>query len=219
MDGENCFHFYNRVNFHTQPFNINMENKRFKTSLEPVTLENANEAQKPQLEKSLKEMGMIPNMYANMVNSPGLMETYATGYDRFRKNSGFSPVEQEVVFVTISVLNGCEYCTAAHSFIADKMSKVQTEVTDAIRNGEEIPDAKLSALSEFTKVMFEKRGNPGQEEAQAFLAAGYQEKQILEIILALAVKTLSNYANHIFQTPVDEAFSSRIWSKEESVTN
>lgn len=193
-----------------------MEERRFKTTLGPVTLDNANEAQKPQLEKSLKEMGMIPNMYANMVNSPGVMETYAIGYDRFRKNSGFSPVEQEVVFVTISVLNGCEYCAAAHSFIADKMSKVPQEVTDAIRDGEEIPDAKLSALSEFTRVMFEKRGNPSQEETKAFLEAGYQEKQILEIVLALAVKTLSNYSNHIFQTPVDDAFSSRKWSKTES---
>lgn len=159
---------------------------------------------------------MIPNMYANMVNSPGLMETYAIGYDRFRKNSGFSPVEQEVVFVTVSVLNGCEYCAAAHSFIADKMSKVPQEVTDAIRDGEEIPDARLKALSQFTKVMFEKRGNPSQEDVRAFLEAGYQEKQIMEIILALAVKTLSNYANHIFQTPVDDAFSSRKWSKKES---
>lgn len=191
--------------------------KKFKTTLNPVTLENANEVQKPQLEKSLNDIGMIPNMYANMVNSPGLMETYATGYDQFRKNSGFSPVEQEVVFVTISVLNGCEYCTTVHSFIADNMSKVPAEVTDAIRNEEEIPDAKLSALSEFTKVMFHKRGNPDQEETQAFLAAGFQEKQILEIILALAVKTLSNYANHIFQTPVDEAFSSRKWEKEENL--
>jgi uncharacterized peroxidase-related enzyme len=196
-----------------------MEDKIFKTSLKPIILENANEAQKPQLEKAQKEMGMIPNMYANMINSPGLMETYSTGYDHFRKNSGFSPVEQEVVFVTISVLNGCEYCAAAHSVIADNMSKVPKEVTDAIRNGEEIPDAKLKALAEFTSVMFETRGNLSQEEAQAFLAAGYKEKQILEIILALAVKTLSNYSNHIFQTPLDEAFSSRKWSKEESVNS
>lgn len=194
-----------------------MEDKTFKTTLSPVTPDNANEAQKPLLEKSLKEMGMIPNMYANMVNSPGVMETYALGYDRFRKNSGFSPVEQEVVFVTISIANGCEYCAAAHSFIADNYSKVPKEVTDAIRDGGEIPDAKLKVLSEFTKAMFEKRGNPSPEDVNAFLEAGYQEKQILEIILALAVKTLSNYSNHMFKTPLDDAFSSRRWSKQESL--
>ena len=96
------------------------------------------------------------------------------------------------------------------------MSKVPREVTDAIRDWEEIPDARLKALSEFTKVMFEKRGNPSQQDVRAFLDAGYQEKQILEIVLALAVKALSNYSNHIFKTPVDDAFSSRKWSKRKS---
>jgi uncharacterized peroxidase-related enzyme len=191
------------------------ENKTFKTTLEPVTIANANEAQKPHLESSQKQMGMIPNMYANMVNSPGLMETYSVGYDHFRKNSGFSPVEQEVVFVTISVANGCEYCAAAHSFLADNVSKVPTEVTDAIREEKEIPDAKLNTLAEFTRTMFDKRGNPSHEEVEAFLEAGYEEKHIMEIILALAVKTLSNYSNHIFHTEVDEMFSGRTWSKNQ----
>lgn len=190
-----------------------MVNQKFKTTLEKVTLDNANEAQKPLLENSQKQMGMIPNMYSNMVNSPGLMETYAVGYDRFRKNSGFTPVEQEVVFVTISIANDCEYCAAAHSFLADQVSKVPVEVTDAIRDGKEIPDAKLKALSQFTRVMFDKRGNPSTQEVAAFLEAGYQEKQILEIILALAVKTLSNYANHIFGTEVDDMFKGRTWTK------
>jgi uncharacterized peroxidase-related enzyme len=189
------------------------KDNRFKTSLEPVTLTSANEAQKPHLENSQKQMGMIPNMYANMVNSPGVMETYSVGYDHFRKNSGFSPIEQEVVFVTVSIANGCEYCAAAHSFIADNVSKVPTEVTDAIRDGKEIPDAKLNTLSKFTKIMFDKRGNPTHEDVKEFLDAGYQEKHILEIILALAVKTLSNYSNHIFHTQVDDMFIGRTWSK------
>ncbi len=191
-----------------------MENQKFKTTLEKVTLDNANEDQKPLLENSQKQMGMIPNMYSNMVNSPGLMETYAVGYDRFRKNSGFTPVEQEVVFVTVSIANGCEYCAAAHSFLADQVSKVPVDVTDAIRDGKEIPDAKLKALSQFTRIMFDKRGNLSTQDVAAFLEAGYQEKQILEIILSLAVKTLSNYANHIFGTEVDDQFKGRAWIKK-----
>lgn len=193
-----------------------MEAKRFKSTLSPVTLVNGNDAQKAQLENSQKKNGMIPNMFMYMVNSPGLMETYAVGYEHFRNNSGFNSVEQEVIFVTISVANNCEYCTAAHSFLADNQSNVPKEVTDAIRNGEIIPDAKLRALSEFTKVLFDTRGNPSQLETKAFFEAGYQEKQILEIFLALAVKTLSNYSNHIFQTQVDSVFSVRKWSKAES---
>jgi hypothetical protein len=53
---------------------------------------------------------------------------------------------------------------------------------------------------------------PGRADVEAFLASGYSEQQILEIVLAIAVKTLSNYANHLFHTPVDSLFASRAWT-------
>lgn len=183
----------------------------YQMNTKKVALESASERQQPILEGAKKSIGAIPNMYANMVNSPGLLETYLHGYDVFRKESGFTPEEQEVVFLTVSYLNGCNYCMAAHSVIADNMSKVPADVTDAIREGREIGDEKLQALSAFTREMFVTRGRPSSEAAQAFLEAGYTERQILEIILALAVKTLSNYSNHVFGTEVDAMFQSRTW--------
>ncbi|SMF84009.1 uncharacterized peroxidase-related enzyme [Tistlia consotensis] len=165
------------------------------------------------LEKAKAQVGFIPNMYAGMVNSPGLLETYLDGYQRFRSDSGFTPAEQEVVFLTISRGNGCGYCMAAHSMIADQKSKVPPEVTEAIRTGRPVPDHKLAALSTFTEVMRESRGLPAKADVQAFLDAGYEERQILEIVLALAVKTLSNYANHLLHTPLDEMFAGRAWEK------
>lgn len=184
-----------------------MSNKTYKTSLKPVELDNASQEQKKILDKAKKANGMIPNMYRNMVNLTGLQDTYDTGYHHFRKDSGFTPAEQEVVFLTISIANECGYCTAAHSYLADNVSKTPEEVTQAIRQGKEIGDKKLKALHDFTKIMNESRGNPTPEQAKAFLEAGYSEKQILAIILAQAVKTISNYSNHIFHTEVDEAFS------------
>lgn len=186
-----------------------MSKSTYKINLESIELNTANEEQKALLERSQKNSGMIPNMYKNMVNSPGLQDTYDVGYQHFRKSSGFTPQEQEVVFVTVSMENSCGYCAAAHSFIADNMSKVPKEVTNAIRDGKELPDAKLNSLSTFTKIMFESRGNLTDSEAKAFLEAGYTEKHILGIILALAVKTISNYSNHVFHTEVDEAFQGR----------
>ena len=163
------------------------------------------------LNQSKAKMGMIPNMYANMANSPGLFETYAFGYDQFRANSGFTPVEQEVVFLTLSRENGCGYCMAAHSFIADTASQVPTDVTDAIRDGHPLPDARLDALARFTTTMFATRGRPSQEDVDAFVASGYSERALLEIVLAISVKTLSNYTNHVFATDVDAAFVKRTW--------
>jgi uncharacterized peroxidase-related enzyme len=167
------------------------------------------------LEKAQKQVGFLPNMYAVMVNSPGLLETYLTGYDHFRRESGFTPAEQEVVFLTVSRENGCHYCVAAHSFLADKASKVPREVTDAIRDGTPVPDAKLAALSEFTRALVKSRGWPSPDDVAAFLGAGYGERHILEIVLAVAVKTLSNWSNHLFRTPLDELFAERAWQAEE----
>ncbi len=113
---------------------------------------------------------------------------YQLGYAAFWAESGFTPVEQEVVFLTISRLNGCEYCMAGHSLAADKLSNVSGAVTDAIRNDTEIPDEKLSALAKFTRVMVEQRALPQTRDVEAFLAAGYGERQILEISWPLPSK-------------------------------
>lgn len=184
-----------------------MSNQTYNIGLKPIELEDANQEQREILEKAKKANGMIPNMYKNMVNLPALQNTYDAGYHQFRQDSGFTPSEQEVVLLTISIANSCSYCTAAHSYLAENVSKTPKNVTEAIRQGHKIEDNKLRALYEFTKVMNESRGNPTPEEAKKFLAAGYSEKQMLAIILAQAVKTISNYSNHIFHTEVDDAFA------------
>lgn len=162
---------------------------------------------------SKKNFGFIPNMYLKMGTNTALLDSYIYAYNSFWANSGFTPVEQEVVFLTIAHENNCEYCTAAHSFIADKMSKVPVEVTDAIRDGNQIPDVKLAALSKLTRSLTANRGNVSQEEINAFLAAGYTEAHVLGIIAGIAVKTMSNYSNHNTNPELDAAFAGRAWKK------
>ena len=180
-------------------------------TLPAVTLETAKPAVREMLEATKKQIGMIPNMYVNMATAPGVLETYQFGYQRFRQESGFTPAEQEVVFLTVSFENGCEYCMAAHSVIADTASRVPRPVTDALRAGGEIPDARLRAVSALTRAVVQKRGRPSREDVGAFLAAGFAEWQVLEIVLAVAVKTISNYVNHLFETTVDAPFQTRSW--------
>lgn len=184
----------------------------YQISLPPQSIENAEPRAKALLESAKAALGFVPNMYALMVNGPGLLETYQHGYAHFREGSGFTMAEQEVIFLTISRENGCDYCMAAHSFVADKMSKVPLAVTDAIRDDLPLPDAKLAALNSFTRTMVAKRGLPSRGEVESFLNAGYTERHILGIVLAIGVKTLSNYSNHLVHTPVDAVFSSRVWA-------
>lgn len=91
------------------------------------------------------------------------------------------------------------------------MAKVPTEVTDALRAGDPLPDARLDALAALTTTMVDKRGLPSRADVEAFLAAGFEERHILQLVLASGVKTLSNYSNHPFHTPVDPVFAQRAW--------
>ncbi len=186
-----------------------------KMNLSPISLESADGEAKEVLEKAKAQVGFVPNMYEGMVNSPGLLNTYLDGYTAFRQNSGFSSIEQEVIFLTISKVNGCSYCMAAHSFIADMKSKVPTEITDAIRDGNNISDSKMAALSAFTRTMVVDRGLPTKKDVEAFIEAGFTERHILEIVLAISVKTISNYSNHLFHTTVDDVFVGRTWNDQE----
>lgn len=176
-------------------------------ALRGVGIDTADAAQKELLESVKKKMGFIPNMYANMVNVPGVLTTYLHGYNAFREKSGLAPAEQEVVFLAVSQQNGCSYCTAAHSMLAEKMSGVPGPVLAAIRANQPIPDAKLAALYNYTRESVKTAGKPSQAVAEDFLAAGYTETTAMNVILATAVKALSNYTNHLFQTEVDAPFA------------
>ncbi|MEH6468322.1 MAG: carboxymuconolactone decarboxylase family protein [Porticoccus sp.] len=185
----------------------------YKISLPPVTIEAAGDSVKSTLEQQQANFGFLPNMYQTMANSPAMLKTYLFGYEQFRTGSDFTPCEQEVVFMVLSRENGCDYCMGAHSFIADKMSGVPEHVTDAIRDGNVIGDTKLEALASFTRVMLSTRGLPTRGDIAGFIEAGYTEQNVLEIIVAISVKTLSNYSNHLFHTELDDVFSSRAWSE------
>jgi uncharacterized peroxidase-related enzyme len=181
------------------------------STLPLLSIDAATGKAKALLEQAKRSLGFVPNMYGAMANEPALLEAYLSSYATFRAECGFTPVEQEVIFLVISRENGCDYCVAAHSFVADKMSKVPAQVTDAIRDGRPIDDPKIAALAAFTARMLAARGKATDADVAAFKLAGYSERNILGVILALSVKTLSNYTNHVFHTPVDDAFASRVW--------
>lgn len=179
----------------------------YKLELAPISDDAAEGTAKEMLDGARAKLGFVPNMYRGMAINPGLLSTYLHGYAHFREQANFTAPEQEVVFLTISRANGCDYCTAAHSMLAVKVSKLSEANTQALRDGRPLDDGKLEALRRFTHHMWDTRGLPTKSEAEAFKSAGYGDIHILEIILALAVKTISNYANHVGHTDVDDAFA------------
>lgn len=175
------------------------------------TLESAPETARETLTGAKKALGFVPNLYGIMAEAPALLKAYTT-LSRIFDETSFSPTERQVVLLTVSYENGCQYCVAAHSVIAD-LQKVPAEVVGAIRDGKSISDAKLEALRRFTSAVTRTRGWPSDDDTEAFLNAGYTTAQVLEVVLGVGVKTLSNYTNHITGTPLDSAFAAAAWSK------
>ena len=156
-----------------------------------------------------KAYGFIPNLLGVFAESPTTLKAYLTIGQIFDESS-FSPTERQVLTLAASRLNDCRYCVAAHSVIAN-LQKVPADAIEAIRNDQPIADSKLEALRTFTTVVIEKRGWVTEDDTAAFLAAGYSRAQILEVILGISFKTLSNYTNHIADTPLDDAFAAMAW--------
>jgi alkylhydroperoxidase family enzyme len=182
------------------------------TTLKIHNLETAPEGSKALLEKSLKSNGMIPGLHGVLAGSPQLFEAYQTLHQLFL-DSSFNKEELTVVWQTINVEHACHYCVPAHTGIA-KMMKVDDSITDALRNETPLADAKLEALRTLTLTITRNRGQVSQEELEAFYAAGYGEQQVLDIILGLSQKVISNYTNRIANTPVDAPFKKFAWEKK-----
>ncbi len=160
--------------------------------------------------------GFIPNVMSVMAESPAVMEAYMILRKILDAKTAFSPEEIQVLALIISAENGCEYCVAAHSFRANETG-MSADVLDAIRDGRPIPDPRLAALSAFARAVVRKQGWVEEDDMQAFLAAGYDRRQILDVVLAVSWKTLSNYVNHVADTPLDSQFESMRWEKAAKV--
>ncbi len=171
----------------------------------------APEDSKALLAKSKAAFGRIPGLHAVMAEAPGLLDAYQTAHRLFLETS-FDKDEQTVVWQTINVENECHYCVPAHTGIA-KMMDVNDAITEALRNETPLPNARLEALREFTLSVVRDRGNVDEAKVQAFLDAGFTKRQILEVILGYSQKIMSNYTNHLAQTPVDAVFQKYEWHR------
>lgn len=171
---------------------------------------NAPEGSRERLAGAKKSLGFVPNLFGVFAESPAALEAYQTLGGIF-DTSSFTPTERQVVRLSSSFVNDCHYCMAAEAAVAN-LKKVDADVIAALREGRPIADPKLEALRTFTAKVTEQRGWVSEEDSAAFLAAGYTRAQILEVIVGVAQKVLSNYTNHFANTPLDDAFQPLAWT-------
>ena len=176
------------------------------------TIESAPAESKPSLEKTRQKYGSVPNLMGVFAEAPGILDAYLELGRLFDESTAFDASERQVVLLATSFENGCEYCVAAHTAIAG-MQGVPKDVVQSVRGGEAIRDPKLQALHAFTHAVVRDRGRVSESDISSFLDAGYTKRHLLEVILGVGMKTLSNYTNHVAETPLDKAFQPFAWSR------
>jgi AhpD family alkylhydroperoxidase len=175
------------------------------------TTDTAPEESKIALAHAKETFGFIPNLEGVFAQAPSLLKGSMALWNLFEATS-FTPVEQQVIYLTANYEHECHYCMAAHSGLA-KMIGMSADDIQALRDGRLLSDPKLQALRQFTQRLIQARGWLDDSEIEAFLAAGYTQQQVLEVILGIAIKILHNYTNHIAKTPLDKPFQPYVWSK------
>jgi len=152
------------------------------------TPEIANGEGKALLTSIEKSFGFVPNLFAYMAEAPS--------------------AQQQIVLLAISVENQCEFCTVVHRALG-KMNKSNQQTLDALNTNTKINDASDRVLITFTRKMVNQRGHMDQSDIQNFLKTGFNKQQILEIVLAVSIKTLSNYISHLTEPKPNGEFHKR----------
>lgn len=167
------------------------------------------------LEYSKKMFGRVPNIIGVMAESPAVIDGYVALNKIFGQTS-FSAEERQLLLLAISAKNGCTYCVPAHTKGA-QAAGLAADVIEAIRDGKPIADKRKAALYIFAMAMVAKDGWVTTGDTEAFLDAGFSKAQILEVVLAASLKTISNFTNHIADVPLDSMLEPLRWSKSQAV--
>jgi len=176
------------------------------------TRETAPEPSRAAMKAVEGKFGFLPNLIREMADAPSTLRGYVALGEMLEQTS-LSPVEQQLALAAVSLANGCEYCVAAHS-AGLRLAGLPPEDLEALREGRALSDAKLEALRAFTYAVADTRGRPDAGVLEAFRAAGYGNRQVLEVILAVGMKTISNYVNHVALTPLDKQLQAFAWSAD-----
>ncbi|MDX2251038.1 MAG: carboxymuconolactone decarboxylase family protein [Nitrospira sp.] len=179
------------------------------------TKDTAPEASRATLEATAKKYGFVPNLYGVLAGSPAAVQAYA-GINKALEQSALTPVEQQVVTLTVSAANSCTYCMGAHSTVA-QMVRMPEDVLDALRAQRPLSDRKLNALRTLVLSILHHRGWVPEEDLELFVAAGYEQQHLLDVLTIVALKTLSNYTNHIAHTPLDPQFAAQAWKAQAKI--
>ena len=167
----------------------------------PATIEAAPAAAQPLLQAVKKQLGMAPNLFRLVSNSPAALEGYLGLSGALAKGELPAPTRERIA-LAVAEINGCDYCLSAHTYLGRNVARLDEAELAANRSGRS-NDAKADAAVRFAVRVTERRGHIAEEDFDAVKAAGYTDAQIVEIVQHVALNTWTNYINTVGQTQID----------------
>ena len=174
------------------------------------TPESAPEGSRAALNGLKTAFGLVPNIAGALANSPVLIDCLASVFQRVHAG-GFSEAEIQVLLLTNAVTNAADWAVAFHTYLALSQGVAPADV-DAIRAGGAPGEPKSAALSRLARRLIETRGHLVDQDAEAFLAAGFPSERLLETIAVVSASTITNYTASLARPPLEAPFDAHAWS-------
>jgi uncharacterized peroxidase-related enzyme len=167
----------------------------------PATIAEAPAGSQPFLQAVKKKLGLAPNLYRLVANSPAALEGYVALSEALGKGT-LPAATRERIALTVAELNGCSYCLSAHTYVGKNMLKLDEAELAANRQGRS-RDPKADAAVRFAAKVARERGHVSDEAVREVKLAGYDDAQIVEIVFHVALNTWTNYMNVVAETEID----------------
>lgn len=174
-----------------------------------ATVDTAPQGSRDALGAVQKKYGFVPHLLGGLAQSPAALHCCLALAEQFG-NSGLSAREQQAVSLTASRQNDCGYCMAGHSVLAGKA--LPPAAIAALRAGQRTGGPRLDAVATLARKVVENWGWLAESDIEEFVSAGFARANVLDLLVGVTQKTLSNYANHVMGTPLDAAFEGARWS-------
>ncbi len=167
----------------------------------PASIEASPAAAQPLLEAVKKQLGVAPNLFRVVANSPAALEGYL-GLNGALGKGLLDARTRERIALAVAEINGCDYCLSAHTYLGKNLAKLDDAEIAANREGGST-DPKADAAVRFAAKVVHARGHVTDADVNAVKEAGFSEGQVIEIVLHVALNTLTNYINEVAKTEID----------------
>lgn len=167
----------------------------------PASIEASPAASQPLLQAVKKQLGVVPNLFRLVGTSPAGLEGYLGLNGALAKGALEAPTRERIA-LAVAEINGCNYCLSAHSYLGKNVAKLSDAEIAVNRDGGST-DQKADAAVRFAVKLVNARGHVSDADIKAVKGAGYTDALVIEIVLHVALNTLTNYVNEVANTEID----------------